>query len=94
MHNVVRMLWGKHLLAWSPTYAQGLAWAIHLNNKYGIDGRDPCSYAGVQWCFGKFDRPFYQRPVFGVIRPMSLARARDKWDAARYIARWASPSMS
>jgi deoxyribodipyrimidine photo-lyase len=92
MHNVVRMLWGKHFLAWAPTYAQGLAWAIHLNNKWGIDGRDPSSYAGVQWCFGKFDRPFYKRPVFGLIRPMSLTRARTKWDVDRYIARWSPPA--
>jgi deoxyribodipyrimidine photo-lyase len=89
IHNVVRMLWGKHLLAWAPNYRKALAWAIHLNNKYGIDGRDPSSYAGIQWCFGKFDRPFYTRPVFGVIRSMSLQRAADKWDTKRYVARWA-----
>ena len=94
MHNVVRMLWGKHFLAWAPTYRQGLAWAIHLNNKYGLDGRDPGSYAGVQWCFGKFDRPFYNRPVFGLIRPMSLARAREKWDVDQYVARWTPPGLA
>lgn len=94
MHNVVRMLWGKHLLAWSPTYRQALAWAIHLNNRYGLDGRDPSSYAGIQWCFGKFDRPFYTRPVFGVIRSMSLRRAREKWDVDRYIATWGRPGSA
>ncbi len=88
IHNVVRMLWGKHILQWAPDYADALAWMIHLNNKYGIDGRDPSSYAGIQWCLGKFDRPFYTRPVLGVIRPMSLARAREKWDADTYIRRW------
>jgi deoxyribodipyrimidine photolyase len=30
----------------------------HLNNKYALDGRDPNSYGGILWCFGKFDRPF------------------------------------
>ncbi len=90
MHNVVRMLWGKHILQWAPGYTEALAWMVHLNNKYGIDGRDPSSYAGMQWCFGKFDRPFYTRPVLGVIRSMSLKRAREKWDAERYIARWSA----
>lgn len=88
MHNVVRMLWGKTVVLWSAHYADALAWLVHLNNKYGLDGRDPSSYGGIQWCFGKFDRPFYDRPVLGVIRPMSLKRARDKWDVGRYVRRW------
>lgn len=88
MHNVVRMLWGKTLLLWSAHYADALAWLVHLNNKYGLDGRDPSSYGGIQWCFGKFDRPFYDRPVLGVIRPMSITRARSKWDTGTYIRRW------
>jgi len=56
-----------------------------LNNKWALDGRDPSSYGGIQWCFGKFDRPWFDKPVFGVIRPMSLARAREKFDAETYI---------
>jgi deoxyribodipyrimidine photo-lyase len=88
MHNVVRMLWGKSVLTWAPTYADALAWLIHLNNKYGLDGRDPNSFAGIQWCFGKFDRPFAERPVWGTIRPMSLARAHAKYDMTGYLSRW------
>jgi deoxyribodipyrimidine photo-lyase len=88
MHNVVRMLWGKSVITWTETYGQALAWLLHLNNKYGLDGRDPNSFAGIQWCFGKFDRPFASRPVWGTIRPMSLERAHSKYDVARYIARW------
>jgi len=94
MHNVVRMLWGKTLILWSAHYADALAWLVHLNNKYGLDGRDPSSYGGIQWCFGKFDRPFYDRPVLGVIRPISLKRARDKWDVDGYLQRWRGPRAS
>ena len=88
MHNVVRMLWGKSVITWTPTYGEALAWLLHLNNKYGLDGRDPNSFAGIQWCFGKFDRPFASRPVWGTIRPMSLERAHAKYDVADYIVRW------
>ena len=88
MHNVVRMLWGKSVLTWAPTYEDALAWLVHLNNKYALDGRDPNSYAGIQWCFGKFDRPFAERPVWGTIRPMSLKRAHAKYDMTGYLARW------
>jgi deoxyribodipyrimidine photo-lyase len=61
---------------------------VYLNNKYALDGRDPSSYAGIQWCFGKFDRAFQERPVWGQIRPMSLFRARAKYDTESYLARW------
>lgn len=85
MHNVTRMLWGKSVLLWTARYKHALEHLILLNNKYGLDGRDPSSYGGIQWCFGKFDRPWFDKPVFGVIRPMSLARAREKFDAEAYI---------
>ena len=88
MHNVVRMLWGKSVITWAPTYEHALAWLIHLNNKYGLDGRDPNSFGGIQWCFGKFDRPFATRPVWGTIRPMSLQRAHQKYDMKGYLQRW------
>jgi len=88
MHNVVRMLWGKSVLTWAPTYGDALAWLLHLNNKYALDGRDPNSFAGIQWCFGKFDRPFASRPVWGTIRPMSLERALTKYDVGEYVQRW------
>lgn len=85
MHNVTRMLWGKSVLLWTARYKHALDHLILLNNKYALDGRDPSSYGGIQWCFGKFDRPWFDKPVFGVIRPMSLARARQKFDAESYI---------
>jgi photolyase PhrII len=88
MHPIVRMLWGKAVLAWAPTYDDAFAWLLHLNDRYGLDGRDPASYAGIQWCFGKFDRPFSARPVWGAIRPMSLERARAKYELDDYVARW------
>jgi len=88
MHNAVRMVWGKSVLLWSPSYRAALATLLLLNNAYALDGRDPASFLNILWCFGKFDRPFPERPVWGKIRPMSLARAREKFDADAYIRRW------
>jgi len=85
MHNVTRMLWGKSVLTWTRRYKLALDHLILLNNKYSLDGRDPSSYGGIQWCFGKFDRPWFTKPVWGTIRPMSLTRAREKFDAEAYI---------
>ena len=88
MHNYLRMLWGKNLLLWTRRVADALRWMIELNDKYALDGRDPNSYGGIQWCLGKFDRPFARRPVLGMVRPMSLERARARFDADLYIRRW------
>jgi deoxyribodipyrimidine photo-lyase len=88
MHNVTRMLWGKSVLLWTKRYKHALEHLIHLNDKYALDGRDPSSYGGIQWCFGKFDRPWFEKPVWGTIRPMSLERARKKFDAEAYIAQY------
>ncbi|MBM3907499.1 MAG: deoxyribodipyrimidine photo-lyase [Gemmatimonadetes bacterium] len=88
IHNVMRMYWGKSVLTWSATYADALRHLIHLNDKWALDGRDPSSYGGIQWCFGKFDRPWGERPVWGTIRSMSLERAYKKFDAKSYEGRW------
>lgn len=88
IHNVMRMYWGKSVLTWTPSYAEALRILVHLNNKWALDGRDPSSYGGIQWCFGKHDRPWGERPVWGTIRSMSLERAYKKFDAAGYERRW------
>ncbi len=85
MHNYMRMLWGKSVLMWTRNATECLAVLEHLNNKYSLDGRDPNSYGGVMWTFGKFDRPFYPRPIFGNVRYQSLRAAKGKFDVPRYI---------
>ena len=85
MHNYVRMLWGKHVIAWSPSYEIAFETLVHLNNKYCLDGRDPNSYAGILWCFGKHDRPWMERPVFGMMRYMTSGSTGKKFDSKKYI---------
>ena len=85
MHNYVRMLWGKNVIAWSPSYEVAFETLVHLNNKYCLDGRDPNSYAGFLWCFGKHDRAWFERPVFGLIRYMASHSTGKKFDSKKYI---------
>lgn len=85
MHNYVRMLWGKNVIAWSKSYEEAFAVLEHLNNKYCLDGRNPNSYAGILWCFGKHDRPWMEREIFGKIRYMTSASTGKKFDSKRYI---------
>lgn len=86
-HGYLRMLWGKKIIEWAPTYTDALAWMIRLNDRYAYDGRDAVSYANILWCFGLHDRPFPRRPIFGVMRPMSSASTGKKAGAAAYIER-------
>jgi len=86
MHNYMRMYWGKKILEWSRTPSEAYRTAIMLNDKYELDGRDPNGYAGVAWSVvGKFDRPWFTRPIFGQIRYMSGASTGKKFDSHRYI---------
>ena len=48
---------GKAVLPWTPTPDEAIAATCHLNHKYALDGCDPCSYGGILWCYGLFDKP-------------------------------------
>ncbi len=86
MHNYVRMCWAKKILEWSRTPAEAHRIAVYLNDKYELDGRDPNGYAGIAWALvGKFDRPWFERPIFGQIRYMSGASTGKKFDSKKYI---------
>ncbi|MGE0407006.1 MAG: deoxyribodipyrimidine photo-lyase [Candidatus Korobacteraceae bacterium] len=86
MHNYMRMYWAKKILEWSPSIADAYRRAVWLNDRYELDGRDPNGYAGIAWAIvGKHDRPWFDRPIFGTIRYMSLASTSKKFDSKRYI---------
>lgn len=87
MHGYMRMYWGKKILEWSKSPEEGFRIALHLNNKYELDGRDPNGFAGVAWCFGKHDRAWAERPVFGKVRYMNAAGLKRKFDADAYVQR-------
>jgi deoxyribodipyrimidine photo-lyase len=86
MHNYLRMYWAKKILEWIPSPAQAYQIAVRLNDKYELDGRDPNGYAGIAWSMvGKFDRPWFERPIFGQIRYMSGESTSKKFDSKTYI---------
>jgi deoxyribodipyrimidine photo-lyase len=87
MHNTMRMYWGKKIIEWSPAPEEACARMLQLNHKYFVDGRDPVSFANVLWCFGKHDRPFGERAVFGKVRYMNAAGLKRKYDMAAYVRR-------
>ncbi len=89
MHGYMRMYWGKKILEWTQDPQDALSIAFELNDRYELDGRDPNGYAGVAWCFGKHDRPWVERPVFGKIRYMNTNGLKRKFKGiGRYVERW------
>ncbi|TWU45724.1 Deoxyribodipyrimidine photo-lyase [Novipirellula aureliae] len=90
MHNYMRMLWGKKILHWSESPSDALRIMIEINNKYGLDGRDPNSYNGIFWVLGRFDRAWGpERPVFGNVRYMTSKSAKRKLRMDEYLKRFA-----
>jgi deoxyribodipyrimidine photo-lyase len=85
MHGYMRMYWGKKILEWSASPREAFRTALALNNKYELDGRDANAFAGVAWCFGKHDRPWARRPIYGTIRTMTSGGLRRKFDADAYV---------
>jgi deoxyribodipyrimidine photo-lyase len=81
MHGYMRMYWGKKIVEWAKTPEEAFRVALYLNNKYELDGRDPNGYTGVAWCFGKHDRPWGERPIFGNVRYMNDKGLKRKFDA-------------
>jgi deoxyribodipyrimidine photo-lyase len=90
IHNYLRMLWGKKILEWSRTPREALKTMIELNNKYGIDGRDPNSVSGIFWVLGRYDRPWGpERPIFGTVRYMSSENTARKLRLKKYLEKYA-----
>ncbi len=88
MHNYLRMYWAKKILEWSPDPEAAFNVAVHLNDTYEMDGRDPNGYTGIAWAIGgKHDRPWPERPIFGTVRFMSYESTRKKFGSDAYIAR-------
>jgi deoxyribodipyrimidine photo-lyase len=88
MHGYMRMYWGKKILEWTASSEEAFRIALYLNNKYELDGRDPNGFTGIAWCFGKHDRPWGSRPIFGNIRYMSADGLKRKFDAEKYAQKY------
>lgn len=95
MHGYLRMYWAKMIYAWTKDVDQAMKFAIYLNDKYELDGRDPNGYAGIAWCIGGVhDRPWFPvNPVFGKLRYMSRNGMNKKFDVKAYISKWLNSSL-
>jgi len=87
MHSYMRMYWAKKIIEWSETYEIAYNNTIYLNNYYFLDGNTPNGYAGVAWCFGKHDRAWSERLIFGKLRYMNDNGLKAKFNIEEYVNR-------
>lgn len=89
MHGFLRMYWAKKILEWTKSPEEALKIAIILNDRYELDGRDPNGYTGIAWAIGGVhDRPWKERPIFGMVRYMNFAGCERKFDVKRFIEKY------
>ncbi|XP_028932146.1 deoxyribodipyrimidine photo-lyase-like [Ornithorhynchus anatinus] len=85
MHGFLRMYWAKKILEWTRSPEEALEFAIHLNDRFQLDGRDPNGYVGCMWSIcGIHDQGWAEREVFGKIRYMNYAGCKRKFDVAQF----------
>jgi deoxyribodipyrimidine photo-lyase len=89
MHGYMRMYWAKKILEWTKSASTAMKFAILLNDRYELDGRDPNGYTGIAWSIGGVhDRAWGERPVLGKVRYMSYRGMTSKFDTAAYVERY------
>lgn len=88
IHNYLRMLWGKKILEWTAHPRDALEIMLELNNRYGVDGRDPNSTSGIMWVLGRYDRGWPEREIYGKVRSMSSDSTRRKVSVDAYLERF------
>lgn len=85
MNGYMRMYWGKKIIEWTENPETAYKYMVYLNNRYEIDGRDANAWTGIAWCFGKHDRAWSERDIFGKIRYMNENGLKRKFDMDEYL---------
>lgn len=85
MHSYMRMYWCKKIIEWTSSYEEAFNLAKTLNNYYFYDGLTPNGYTGIAWCFGKHDRAWFERKIFGKLRYMNSNGLERKFNIDSYV---------
>lgn len=68
-----RIAWAKEIAFWTKDINSAVGLAYYLNDKYQLDGNDPCGYVNILWSLvGLHDRPFKEKEVLGRVRHRKL----------------------
>jgi deoxyribodipyrimidine photo-lyase len=85
IHGYLREYWANKIMEWTRSPEEAFSFAIHLNDRYSLDGRDPSGYTGIAMVIGGlYDRPWQSKEVLGKVRRMTYTGARLKFDIHAY----------
>ena len=71
LHNNLRMYWSKQILRFTESPQKAWSTACYLNDHISLDGRDPATYASMQWAFGNGKPGYSEKPIYGLVAPKS-----------------------
>ena len=57
IHGYLREYWANKILEWTRNPEEAFNFAIHLNDRYSLDGRDPSGYTGIAMVIGGLYEP-------------------------------------
>lgn len=81
IHGSLRAYWANRILEWTRSPEEALSFALHLNDKWGLDARDPNGYTGIAMVIGGlYDRPFVSKEVIGKVRRLTYTGERLRYD--------------
>jgi deoxyribodipyrimidine photo-lyase len=85
MHGYLREYWANNILEWTRSPEEAFWVAIHLNDRYSLDGGDPSGYTGVAMVIGGlYGHPWKSKEVIGKIKKMTYTGARLRFDIKAY----------
>ncbi|WP_038015781.1 hypothetical protein [Synechococcus sp. PCC 7335] len=71
LHNNLRMYWSKQILRFTRTPEAAWEMACYINDHFSLDGRDPATYASMQWAFGNAKKGYSEKEIYGWVAPKS-----------------------
>jgi deoxyribodipyrimidine photo-lyase len=86
IRGALREYWALKILEWTPSPEEALDTAIYLNDRYGMDGRDPSGYTGIAMVIGGlYGKPWVSKEVIGKIKSMTYTGERLRYDIHAYL---------
>lgn len=71
LHNNLRMYWAKQISRFTKTPQEAWCTACYLNDRISLDGRDPATYASMQWAFGNAKPGYSEKEIYGWVATKS-----------------------
>ncbi|MEO1392731.1 MAG: hypothetical protein AAFV90_07455 [Cyanobacteria bacterium J06634_5] len=85
LHNNLRMYWAKQLLRFTKSPKAAWDTACYINDSISLDGRDPATYASMQWAFGNAKPGYSEKEIYGWVAPKSDRAILKRKGMAKWI---------